>query len=82
MDIKSLLIIAVVGIVAGWLASFVVGGHGILRYLVTGVGGAFLGGMLFDRMGWRLGLSNPLIERVLISAIGAAIIVIIFRIVF
>lgn len=82
MDVKSLVIIAVVGVLAGWLASFVVGGHGLLRYLVTGVGGAFVGGILFERMGWRLPVGGPLVERVLISAIGAMIVVIALRIVF
>jgi uncharacterized membrane protein YeaQ/YmgE (transglycosylase-associated protein family) len=82
MDVKGLVLMAVIGIVAGWLASFVVGGGGLLRYLVTGVAGAFVGGILFERMGWKLGLSNPLIERVLISAIGAVIVVIVGRIIF
>ena len=36
LDVQAIVIILVVGLVAGWLASFVVGGYGAIRYLVTG----------------------------------------------
>ena len=42
MNAQQLIIMAVVGIIAGWLASLVVGGpSGLIAYLVTGLIGAF-----------------------------------------
>ena len=50
MDTHALLVFLVVGLVAGFLASLIVGGGGLVRYLVTGVIGAFVGGFLFRRL--------------------------------
>jgi len=41
MDVRNVLIALLIGLIAGWLASFIVGGHGVLRYILTGVIGAF-----------------------------------------
>jgi uncharacterized membrane protein YeaQ/YmgE (transglycosylase-associated protein family) len=79
---QQLIIWAVIGIVAGWLASVVVGGGGgVLRYLITGLIGAFVGGFVFQMAGWRINLGNEWIEQVVIAAIGAIIVVIIARLV-
>ena len=43
VDAQTVVIILVVGLIAGWLASFVVGGAGAVRYLVTGILGAIVG---------------------------------------
>jgi hypothetical protein len=43
MDAKSLIIFLLIGLVAGWLASFVVGGGSLIKYLIWGVLGAFVG---------------------------------------
>ena len=49
MDILTWLI---VGLVAGVLASFVVGGgYGLLGDIVVGIVGAFIGGWIFGRWG-------------------------------
>ena len=50
MDTRSLLVFLAIGIVAGFLASFIVGGGGLVRYLITGVIGAFVGGYLFSAL--------------------------------
>ena len=39
-------IMALNGLVAGWLASLILGGGGLLRNLIVGVIGAFVGGAL------------------------------------
>ena len=36
-DVQSLLVTALIGIVAGWLASIVVGGGGLVQYLISGI---------------------------------------------
>jgi uncharacterized membrane protein YeaQ/YmgE (transglycosylase-associated protein family) len=80
-DVQSLIIMAVVGIVAGWLASIVVGGSGLIRYLVTGIIGSFVGGYVLNAVGLNLGIKNPLASQIVTSAIGAIIVVILARII-
>ena len=82
VDAQKLIIWAIIGIVAGWLASVVIGGGGgMLRYLITGLIGAFVGGFVFQMAGWRLNLGNEWLEQIVIAAIGAIIVVILARIV-
>jgi uncharacterized membrane protein YeaQ/YmgE (transglycosylase-associated protein family) len=82
VDAQKLIIWAIIGIVAGWLASVVVGGGGgMLRYLITGLIGAFVGGFVFQMAGWKLNLGNEWLEQIVIAAIGAIIVVILARIV-
>jgi uncharacterized membrane protein YeaQ/YmgE (transglycosylase-associated protein family) len=82
LDAQKLIIWAIIGIVAGWLASVVVGGGGgMLRYLITGLIGAFVGGFVFQMAGWKLNLGNDWLDQIVIAAIGAIIVVIIARIV-
>ena len=78
---QQLIIMAVVGIVAGWLASLVVGGGGLVRYLITGILGAFVGGWLFSAAGWKLNLGNELVEQIVTSAIGAIVLVLLARLI-
>jgi uncharacterized membrane protein YeaQ/YmgE (transglycosylase-associated protein family) len=79
---QQLVIWAVIGIVAGWLASVVVGGGGgLLRYLITGLIGAFVGGFVFNAAGWKLNLGNEWVEQVVVAAIGAIIVVILARLI-
>lgn len=48
MSVETILLWAVVGLIAGWLASAVVGGgYGVIGDIVVGVVGAFLGSYLF-----------------------------------
>lgn len=68
-----------IGLVAGWLASFIVGGGGLLRYIVTGVIGSFVGGFLFNALGVRLGLGSALAEQILVAAVGAIVVVLLAR---
>ena len=42
---RDLVVFALIGLVAGYLASVVVGGSGLIRYLISGVIGAFVGPM-------------------------------------
>ncbi len=79
---QHLIIWAIIGIVAGWLASVVIGGGGgLVRYLITGLIGAFVGGFVFQAAGWKINLGNEWLDQIVIAAIGAIIVVIIARIV-
>jgi uncharacterized membrane protein YeaQ/YmgE (transglycosylase-associated protein family) len=81
LDAQTLIIMAVIGIVAGWLASLVVGGGGLVRYLITGLIGSFVGGYLFSALGIRLGIGSDLVEQIIVSAVGAIIVVLLARLI-
>jgi uncharacterized membrane protein YeaQ/YmgE (transglycosylase-associated protein family) len=82
MNAQQVLIWLVIGIIAGWLASLVVGGGGgLVRYLITGIIGAFVGGVVFSAAGWRLNLGSEWLDQIVIAAIGAIIVVILARII-
>jgi uncharacterized membrane protein YeaQ/YmgE (transglycosylase-associated protein family) len=82
MNAQQILIWLVIGIVAGWLASLIVGGGGgLVRYLITGIIGAFVGGVVFSAAGWRLNLGSEWLDQIVIAAIGAIIVVILARII-
>ena len=80
-DKRALVVFAIVGILAGFLASVLIGGGGgILRYLLTGIVGAFVGGYLFEAMKIDLGIRNKFVSEVATATVGAVIVVIIARI--
>ena len=81
MDMKSLLTLAIIGIIAGFLASFIVGGGGLLRYLITGVLGSFIGGFIVQATGTKLKIVNPFVTQIVISTVGAVILVLLARLI-
>ena len=81
MNAQQILIWLVIGIIAGWLASLIVGGGGLVRYLITGIIGAFVGGVVFSAAGWRLNLGSEWLDQIVIAAIGAIIVVILARLI-
>ena len=78
---QALVVMAVIGIIAGWLASLIVGGGGLVTYLITGILGAFVGGFALNAAGVNLGITNPLVSQIVTSAIGAIIVSILARLV-
>lgn len=76
---RALVTFAVIGLVAGFLASFVVGGGGLIRYLVSGVIGAFVGGYLLNALGINLGIRNPLASQIATATIGAIVVVLLAK---
>ena len=81
MNTQQIVTIVIIGIVAGFLASLVVGGGGLLRYLITGVLGAFVGGWIFSAAGWKLNLGSEIVDQIAISAIGAIVLVLLARLI-
>ena len=78
---RDLLVFALIGIIAGYLASLVVGGDGLIRYLITGIIGAFVGGYLFRALGVDLGIRNALVSQIITAAIGAIVVVLAARLI-
>ncbi len=78
MSGESLLVIIIVGIVAGWLAGQIVRGtgFGLIADLCIGVIGAFIGNWLLPQLGIHLGFSQ-LINLIISATIGAVVLLII-----
>ncbi|MES1201898.1 MAG: GlsB/YeaQ/YmgE family stress response membrane protein [Pseudomonadota bacterium] len=79
MDMQSLLIMAVVGIVAGFLAGTLVKGYGLglIGNLIVGVLGAILAGWLLPTLGVSFTVVNPLITSIVYATIGAVVLLIV-----
>jgi uncharacterized membrane protein YeaQ/YmgE (transglycosylase-associated protein family) len=81
MSGESLLVILVIGLIAGWLAGhFVRGtGFGIIADICIGIIGALIASWLFPRLGIHLG--TGMVARIIAATIGAIILLLILRLV-
>lgn len=80
-DTQALAVMAVIGIVAGWLASIVVGGGGLVQYLLSGIIGSFVGGFVLSAAGINLGIRNALANQIVTATIGAVIVILVARLI-
>ena len=80
-DAQRLLITGLIGLVAGWLGSIVVGGvrGGLVGCLVAGLLGSFVGGWLLGQSGIKIGVGNALVDNILTSTIGAIVVILVAR---
>jgi len=78
---ESLLVILLVGLLAGWLAGQIVqgSGFGLIGDMAVGIIGAFIGDWLIPRLGLPLGFG--LISAVIDATIGAIVLLLIIRLV-
>ena len=85
LDVDTILIWALVGLVAGFLASHLALGHGLglLGDIVVGILGAFIGGfLLLGVFHTSIGVAgHPILTQMLMAFIGAAILLIVVRLV-
>ncbi|NCM95945.1 MAG: GlsB/YeaQ/YmgE family stress response membrane protein [Rhodobacterales bacterium] len=81
ISLTGLLATLAIGLVAGWLASLVVGGGGLLKYIVWGLLGSVVGGFLLPALGVSINLGAPLVNQIVVSAIGAIVLVVVARVV-
>lgn len=68
IDVQSLIILLIVGAIAGWLAGQVVKGYGfgLIGNIVVGVIGAYIGQVLFPALGfWGADLVGIIISATL-----------------
>ena len=79
---KSVVAWVIIGLIAGWLASIVVGGGGgLIGYIIAGLIGSVVGGFLAQQLRINLKLGNPFLEQVIIAFVGAIIVLIIANII-
>jgi len=81
MQGESLLVIIVVGVIAGWLAGQLVQGtgYGLIHDLIIGVVGAFIGGWLLPQLNIHLGAG--MIAAIINATIGAVLLLLVLRLV-
>jgi uncharacterized membrane protein YeaQ/YmgE (transglycosylase-associated protein family) len=79
---KSVITWIIIGLIAGWLASIIVGtGGGLIGYIIAGLIGAVVGGFLAQQLKIKLNFGNAFLEQIVISVIGAIVVLIIARII-
>ena len=81
MDWTALLIFLGIGLVAGWLASLLLGGGGLVRNLIVGVIGALVGGWLLSVANISLPIGNPLLSQIITATIGAGVVLLVARVI-
>jgi uncharacterized membrane protein YeaQ/YmgE (transglycosylase-associated protein family) len=76
---ESLLVILLVGLVAGWLAGKIVQGTGlgVIGDLIIGILGAFVGDWLLPRVGLHLG--TGIVSAIVNATIGAILLLLVIR---
>lgn len=81
MSLETFLLWLVVGLIAGWLASAIVGGgFGLVGDIVVGIVGAFVGGFVFR----ALGVASPfggLAGSIFVAFIGAVLLLLCLRLI-
>lgn len=77
MDLLTWLI---VGLIAGVLASLLVGGYGLIADIVIGIVGAFVGGWLFRQLGVGTPFSG-LAGTIFTAFIGAVVLLVVLRVI-
>jgi uncharacterized membrane protein YeaQ/YmgE (transglycosylase-associated protein family) len=79
MTLESVLIWAFIGLIAGWLASAVVGGgYGVLGDIIVGIVGAFVGGLIFN----AFHVASPfagIAGTIFVAFIGAIVLLVLLR---
>ena len=72
IDAQTFLIVTLVGLVAGCVATLS-DGRSLIRSALAGIVGAFLGDLFFTGSGIRVPIDDPLMAQIAGAAIGASI---------
>jgi len=81
MSVESILVICLIGAVAGWLAGLIVRGFGfgLLGNIVIGIVGSFVGGLLFGALNIFPG--GGLLGAIIASTVGAVVLLLLLRVI-
>ena len=84
MDGQSLIIILLLGALAGWLAGLVFqgGGLGLIGNIVVGIIGVFIGYWLLPKLGVNINTGTGWLNYVLTAAIGAIVLLVLINLIF
>jgi uncharacterized membrane protein YeaQ/YmgE (transglycosylase-associated protein family) len=81
MGIESVIVLLLVGAVAGWLAGKIVSGFGfgLVGNIVVGILGAFIASWILPRLG--IGIGGGILASIIHATIGAVILLALLRVV-
>ncbi len=81
MTAQALIIILLIGAIAGWLAGVVVRGFGfgIVGNIIVGIVGAFVASWLLPKLG--IGLGGGIVASILFAFIGAVVLLLLIRLI-
>ncbi len=81
MGIESLIVMLIIGAIAGWLAGLIVKGFGfgLLGNIIVGIVGAFVAGLVLPAIG--IGLGGGIVAAIIHSTIGAVILLFLIKLV-
>ena len=79
MNNESILMVLVIGGVAGWIAGLIVrgSGYGIIGDIIVGLIGAFVGNWIVRAFHLALNFGSPLADRIIISVGGAVLLMVV-----
>ena len=82
MNLWDIILWAVIGGIAGYLADFVIKGINLKTFqrVIVGMVGAFVGGYLFDMLGINIG--SGLLATGIAGFVGAVVLLLVLRLVF
>jgi uncharacterized membrane protein YeaQ/YmgE (transglycosylase-associated protein family) len=77
MAVEAVIIVLIVGAVAGWLAGLIVRGigFGLIGNIIVGIVGAFIAGWLLPRIGIVIG--GGIVASIINATIGAVVLLVI-----
>lgn len=84
METKTLIIVLVLGALAGWLGGLVFKGSGLglIGNIIVGIAGGFVGYWLLPKLGVQINTGTPWLNYVLTAAIGALVLLALLNIIF
>jgi uncharacterized membrane protein YeaQ/YmgE (transglycosylase-associated protein family) len=84
MSVTDVIVFIVVGLIAGFLASRLVLGHGRgwLFDIIIGIIGAFIGGWLAGLLHISINLGVPFLNQIIIAFVGAVLLLLVWRVIF
>ncbi len=76
---QGILVILLVGLIAGWLAGRIVdgGGFGLIGDIAVGIVGALIGSWLLPKLGIHMG--SGMVSSIIVATIGAIVLLMIVR---
>ena len=84
MTLENIVVFIVVGLVAGFLASRVVLGHGrgLLWDIIIGILGAIIGGWLAKQLHIAVNIGPSILNQIIVAFVGAVILLLVWRLLF
>lgn len=80
MNPEGLYVWVFVGLITGWIASFVLSGHSTVRYILMGMVGATVAGYLVQLAGIRIPIADFWYREIAVAVAGAFIAVVATRV--